>query len=205
MRCRRTLTYDVRRTTYDVRGQVSHNLGQFGHWQVEDCIPSARTWAAVASARRAVGGEARLPLCCGTPDAGAGYPLQYRTFDTRAQAGAWPRARESEMDRGFFMVSSPVLTSVRDGPQAYGAGSRRESGCRDLLANSIAPGGSKWRHCGGQSRPGRQGLRTGGQTKGALTRPRALPASSGSVQEVRRRPCAGRPVPACERARCPCP
>jgi hypothetical protein len=28
-----------------------------------------------------------------------GYPPQYRTFDTRAEAEAWSRAMETEMDR----------------------------------------------------------------------------------------------------------
>ena len=32
-----------------------------------------------------------------------GYPPQYRTFDTRAEAEAWSRAMESEMDRGIFV------------------------------------------------------------------------------------------------------
>jgi integrase len=32
-----------------------------------------------------------------------GYPPQYGTFDTRAQADAWARALENEMDRGVFV------------------------------------------------------------------------------------------------------
>ena len=32
-----------------------------------------------------------------------GYPPQYRTFDSRAEAEAWSRALESEMDRGSFV------------------------------------------------------------------------------------------------------
>ena len=32
-----------------------------------------------------------------------GYPPQYRTFDTRAEAEAWSRAMETEMDRGIFV------------------------------------------------------------------------------------------------------
>ena len=32
-----------------------------------------------------------------------GYPPQYRTFDTRAEAEAWSRAMESEMDRGIYV------------------------------------------------------------------------------------------------------
>ena len=32
-----------------------------------------------------------------------GYPPQYRAFDTRAEAEAWSRAMESEMDRGIFV------------------------------------------------------------------------------------------------------
>ena len=32
-----------------------------------------------------------------------GYPPQYRTFDTRAEAEAWTRGIETEMDRGVFL------------------------------------------------------------------------------------------------------
>jgi hypothetical protein len=32
-----------------------------------------------------------------------GYPSQWRTFDTRAEAEAWARRIESEMDRGTFV------------------------------------------------------------------------------------------------------
>ncbi|MCC6206764.1 MAG: site-specific integrase, partial [Gammaproteobacteria bacterium] len=32
-----------------------------------------------------------------------GYPLQTRTFDTRAEAETWARAIEVEMDRGSFV------------------------------------------------------------------------------------------------------
>ena len=31
-----------------------------------------------------------------------GYPPQHKTFDTHAEAEAWARAVESEMDRGIF-------------------------------------------------------------------------------------------------------
>ncbi|MGD9787571.1 MAG: hypothetical protein AB7U30_06420 [Sulfuricellaceae bacterium] len=32
-----------------------------------------------------------------------GYPLQFHTFDTKAQAEAWVRQIENEMDRGIFV------------------------------------------------------------------------------------------------------
>lgn len=32
-----------------------------------------------------------------------GYPVQNRTFDTRAEAETWARGVESEMDRGAFV------------------------------------------------------------------------------------------------------
>lgn len=32
-----------------------------------------------------------------------GYPAQVRTFNTKAEAEAWARALESEMDRGSFV------------------------------------------------------------------------------------------------------
>jgi len=31
-----------------------------------------------------------------------GFPPQHKSFDTRAEAEAWARAAESEMDRGIF-------------------------------------------------------------------------------------------------------
>jgi tRNA A37 methylthiotransferase MiaB len=32
-----------------------------------------------------------------------GYPVQSRTFDTKARADAWARSVEGEMDRGLFV------------------------------------------------------------------------------------------------------
>lgn len=36
-----------------------------------------------------------------------GYPAQVRTFNTKAEAEAWARALESEMDRGSFLPAQP--------------------------------------------------------------------------------------------------
>lgn len=69
-----------------------------------------------------------------------GYPLQTASFDTRAQAEAWARMIESEMDRGIFVnrylaeqtLFSYVLTRYRDEvtPQKAGA----EAECYKIAA-----------------------------------------------------------------------
>jgi hypothetical protein len=42
-----------------------------------------------------------------------GYPPQYRTFDTRAEAEAWSRAMETEMDRDDRLALGRAANTVR--------------------------------------------------------------------------------------------
>ena len=49
-----------------------------------------------------------------------GYPPQYRTFDHRAEADAWARTLESEMDRGVFLSRAEAeRTTLADALQRY--------------------------------------------------------------------------------------
>lgn len=42
-----------------------------------------------------------------------GYPLQSRSFDTKAEAEAWVRSVEGEMDRGIFVSRGEAENTIR--------------------------------------------------------------------------------------------
>ena len=49
-----------------------------------------------------------------------GFPPQHKTFDTRAEAEAWGRSTESEMDRGIFVSRAEAeRTTLADALERY--------------------------------------------------------------------------------------
>ena len=79
-----------------------------------------------------------------------GYPAQVRTFDSKAQAEAWARKIEGEMDRGEFVSRAEAeSTSLGEALERYG----REVSAKKKGRAAEASVASAWRHSAIASRP----------------------------------------------------